>query len=356
MEEFFGDLERLAADLYPWRYPIMAGVLAVLAGVSAYGYRRGWHMWIWRHRQPVGIVGAPVLALAIFVGYDVASPLFTNKTVEEEFPFAFAAIVPAGMDREEVEQIMVTMADMGEEHPNSVDDEMPKDLMTAKTGEGAAAAVAFAAPTPAPIVADTPTPAPAPTSAPAPAPTSAPAPTPTSAPAASPASTSGPAPTSAAPTSTPAPTATPAPPPTPVPTATPTPVPPPTPTPAPAQTQPVAVKLKTGNFVDQDAFHKGSGEATIYRGPDGSHLLRLENLKVTNGPDLHVILTPHRNPERQNDVKTPGWIDLGKLKGNRGNQNYPIPDSVDVSAQWSVVIYCSPFHVIFSVASLQDVG
>ena len=54
------------------------------------------------------------------------------------------------------------------------------------------------------------------------------------------------------------------------------------------------VKLKTGNFRDADSFHRGSGQATIYRGPDGSRVLRLENLDVTNGPDLHVIITPTR--------------------------------------------------------------
>lgn len=116
------------------------------------------------------------------------------------------------------------------------------------------------------------------------------------------------------------------------------------------------VKLKTGSFQDADSFHKGSGQATIFRGPDGSRLLRLEDLSVTNGPDLHVILTPHPNPTSRGDVHTSGYIDLGKVKGNRGNQNYPVPDNVDIDSQGSVVIYCAPFHVIFSVASLQGTG
>ena len=117
--------------------------------------------------------------------------------------------------------------------------------------------------------------------------------------------------------------------------------------------QPSVLKLKSGNFRDTDSFHKGSGEATIYRGPDGSHVLRLENLNVTNGPDLHVILTPHQGPESRSDLHVPGYVDLGKLKGNKGDQNYPIPDDVDIETQGSVVIYCKLFEVIFSVASLQ---
>ena len=104
------------------------------------------------------------------------------------------------------------------------------------------------------------------------------------------------------------------------------------------------------------SFHRGSGTATIYRGPDGSLLLRLEDLDVTNGPDLHVILSPHPDPNRPSDVMTVGYVDLGKLKGNRGNQNYPIPAEVDVSAQGSVVIYCEPFAVVFSVAALREAG
>lgn len=109
-------------------------------------------------------------------------------------------------------------------------------------------------------------------------------------------------------------------------------------------------------FQDQDVFHKGSGEATVFRGPDGEYLLRLEALDVTNGPDLHVILTPHSSPGRKDDVMAAGSVDLGKLKGNRGNQNYPISDDVDINAQRSVVIYCQPFSVIFSVAQLEDEG
>ena len=118
-----------------------------------------------------------------------------------------------------------------------------------------------------------------------------------------------------------------------------------------AMVEPVA--LKAGQFQDADRFHKGSGGATLYRLKDGSAVLRLEDFRVTNGPDLHVILTPHPAPSGRDDVHSGDYLDLGKLKGNVGNQNYPLPASADPSGFSSVVIYCKPFHVIFSVASLQ---
>ena len=46
------------------------------------------------------------------------------------------------------------------------------------------------------------------------------------------------------------------------------------------------------------------------------------------------------------------YIDVGALKGNIGNQNYEIADGTDIAAFNSVVIYCVPFHVVFSTATL----
>ena len=67
-----------------------------------------------------------------------------------------------------------------------------------------------------------------------------------------------------------------------------------------------ASKVKVGNFKDADSFHRGSGQATIYATADGANLLRLENLDVTNGPALHVIHSPHEDPDRSEEVKTEG--------------------------------------------------
>jgi hypothetical protein len=115
----------------------------------------------------------------------------------------------------------------------------------------------------------------------------------------------------------------------------------------------VAVALRLGSFRDADRFHQGSGTATIYRGPDGSLLLRLEDFRVTNGPDLHVYVSPHADPTNSGQVKTDGYLDLSGLKGNVGNQNYFLPEDFDVTLLGAVVIYCQPFNIIFAVAPLS---
>jgi hypothetical protein len=112
------------------------------------------------------------------------------------------------------------------------------------------------------------------------------------------------------------------------------------------------VSVLTGSFQGADDFHQGSGTATIYELEDGSELLRFEDFEVTNGPDLHVLLVPDDAPTDRSDLT--GYIDLGKLKGNVGNQNYQIPGDVDISEFGSVVIYCEPFHVLFATATITS--
>ena len=191
-------------------------------------------------RKTIAIAGAVILIPVLALGWYLLSPLFLSKTVEEEFPFAFSAVVPDNMTMGEIETIMSGMAKM--------DAPMESESAPARAGVDV---------------------------------------------------------------------------------------------------------LKSGEFTGADRFHKGSGVGTIYTQSDGSALLRLEDFRVTNGPDLRVILSPHPNPETSSEVLEDGYIEVGKLKGNIGNQNYALPAGTDPSIFNSVVIYCKPFKVVFSVASLS---
>ena len=99
----------------------------------------------------------------------------------------------------------------------------------------------------------------------------------------------------------------------------------------------------SGTFVGADAFHQGSGTATIFQQGD-TRVLRFEDFEVTNGPDLHVLLVENLEGDMGN------YVDLGSLKGNVGSQNYEIPDDLDLSQFAGVMIYCQPFHVNFATA------
>ena len=133
MAEFFGALERLAADLYPWRYLIGVGLLVAIAALGGVAYMKGWHLWAWQRRLPIAIVGAPLLALAGFLAYDLGSPLFTNVTIEEEFPAAFGAVLEdldlGDMGMEEVDQAMKVIAMVDQEVVEEAMPEMAPEAM-----------------------------------------------------------------------------------------------------------------------------------------------------------------------------------------------------------------------------------
>ncbi len=115
----------------------------------------------------------------------------------------------------------------------------------------------------------------------------------------------------------------------------------------------VETVLSSGAFADVDRVHQGQGSATIFRGADGGLLLRLaDDFRVTNGPDLYVWLVKHPGPANAADVGEAEYIDLGRLKGNIGDQNYQIPADVDLDGVGAVVVWCKQFSALFSVAAL----
>ncbi len=109
---------------------------------------------------------------------------------------------------------------------------------------------------------------------------------------------------------------------------------------------PEPILIGSGEFNGTDSFHQGSGEAKIYSVGD-ANFLRFENFSVTNGPDLRVYLSKEANPDKE-AVKN--GLEVARLKGNKGNQNYELPTSADEYK--SVVIYCKPFGVVFAIANL----
>ena len=112
-------------------------------------------------------------------------------------------------------------------------------------------------------------------------------------------------------------------------------------------------QVATRSFRGTDKLHYADGSLIIYERSDASHLLRFEDFRVTNGPALVVMLARHPAPRGRDDVRQ-GYVKLGELKGNVGNQNYEVPVSIRLQDYGSVVIWCELFDVLFASASINE--
>ncbi|MFJ7217464.1 DM13 domain-containing protein [Amycolatopsis sp. NPDC098790] len=116
-------------------------------------------------------------------------------------------------------------------------------------------------------------------------------------------------------------------------------------------------ELASGTLISHE--HRTTGTVRILRAADGSLVLRLENLETSSGPDVHVWLTDAPVKPGKD-----GWgvfddgkhADAGKLKGNKGNQNYPLPAGTDLAGYTSVSLWCDRFDVSFGAAELTTPG
>ena len=101
-----------------------------------------------------------------------------------------------------------------------------------------------------------------------------------------------------------------------------------------------------GNFIGvNDRIHNAEGLAKVIVLDEGNSILRLENFRATNGPDLYVYLST--------DKSASDFVSLGRLKGNIGNQNYEIPEGTELSKYDTVLIWCRTFSVLFGSAELK---
>jgi hypothetical protein len=102
----------------------------------------------------------------------------------------------------------------------------------------------------------------------------------------------------------------------------------------------------TGSFVGVgDGIHDAQGVAKVIPVEGEGNVLRLEDLVVTNGPDLYLYLST--------DKSASDFVNLGRLKANIGNQNYPIPEGTDMTKYHTVLIWCKAFSVLFGSADLK---
>src|SRR5580765_4150814 len=109
--------------------------------------------------------------------------------------------------------------------------------------------------------------------------------------------------------------------------------------------------LVSGRFYS--ILHPTAGTATIYQVGDGTRVLRLTSFRTSNGPDVHVYMVAADDAKDVAAVQQAGFIDLGVLKGNIGDQNYMLASDLDLGKYRAVSIWCKRFSVNFGAAALK---
>ena len=102
--------------------------------------------------------------------------------------------------------------------------------------------------------------------------------------------------------------------------------------------------------------HETRGSATVYQLAGDRRVLRLADFETSNGPDVRVYLVAAADVTDNDTVKESGFVELGKLKGNIGAQNYEVPAAVDLARYRAVTIWCKRFSVNFGTAPLGASG
>ncbi len=117
--------------------------------------------------------------------------------------------------------------------------------------------------------------------------------------------------------------------------------------PAPAQSE--VVQAPPAEFMRRT--HPASGQAFLIS--DGNQIIvRFEDLRTDNGPDLDVYLVPFPGDADRN-LYDSDFINLGDLKGNIGDQFYEIPAGTDLTRYTTIVIWCVRFRVAFGTVELN---
>ncbi len=99
-----------------------------------------------------------------------------------------------------------------------------------------------------------------------------------------------------------------------------------------------------GSFIN-GPYGTVSGSAEIRKEFDGDFILALTNMKISNGPDLHVYLSK--------EVQPVNFIDLGKLKSTVGNQVYAISGSPNFTEYKYALIHCQQYNHLFGSTELK---
>ena len=110
--------------------------------------------------------------------------------------------------------------------------------------------------------------------------------------------------------------------------------------PTPAAVPKTSAPVSSGD-VDRTGELSGIGHSargTVHlRSASGAAYLVFDDVDIegTVDPSVHLVLAGRRTPS--------GGVRLGALKAEKGTFSYRLPDSVDPTRRWSVLVWCDPY-------------
>jgi hypothetical protein len=114
----------------------------------------------------------------------------------------------------------------------------------------------------------------------------------------------------------------------------------------PAATAPPTTAAPAVETVGEGTFegrvHPGEGSVVLLSDGSQTFVRFEEDFATDNGPDLYAVAIV--GGER---------VELGRLKGNRGSQNYELPMEVDPGSVEVVQVWCKRFDVTFTEAAIS---
>jgi len=112
--------------------------------------------------------------------------------------------------------------------------------------------------------------------------------------------------------------------------------------------RPRNVLLSSAAF--ESGEHESHGTARAIRLASGDRVLTLTDFATSAGPDLRVYMVAG---PASDEGEVTDYVDLGALKGNKGDQQYTLPPDLDLRRYGTIVIWCRAFSVLFARAPLE---
>ena len=108
--------------------------------------------------------------------------------------------------------------------------------------------------------------------------------------------------------------------------------------------------ISQGELQTLDSVHHGNGIVQLVKNNElDNYSIFFQNVEIANGPGLVVYLTVGHE-----FTGSEGHGNLGKLRAQIGNFSMEVPESVDPTEYDTVIVWCEPFKVLFTYATLKS--